>query len=117
LSYGNIANYRKRVTVADSNCAGYFAAGGMKIIHAQGVSASTPGVSITNTISHHNIGHGGWDDVGSQFITVQGSHFYTNEGAGYSHEIGCEINFTGNELDHNGNSLKNPSPGQAALLA
>jgi hypothetical protein len=116
LSWGNFANYRKRVTVADSNCAGYFAAGGMKVVHAQGLNASTPGLNITNTISHHNIGHGGWDDVGSQYITVQGSHFYTNEGAGYSHEIGCDINFTGNELDHNGNSLKNASPGTAALL-
>jgi hypothetical protein len=116
LSWGNIANYRKQVTVADSNCAGYFAAGGMKVVHTQGVNAATPGLTITNTISHHNIGHGGWDDVGSQYITVQGSHFYTNEGAGYSHEIGCDINFTGNEVDHNGNSLKNPSPGQAALV-
>ncbi len=116
LSYGNIANYRKRVTVADTNCAGYFAAGGMKVVHAQGLNASTPGLIMTNTISHHNIGHGGWDDVGSQFMTVQGNHFYTNEGAGYSHEIGCDINFSGNELDHNGNSLKNANMATAALL-
>jgi hypothetical protein len=105
-----------RVTVADSNCAGYFAAGGMKAVHVQGLDASTPGLTMTNTISHHNIGHGGWDDIGSQYITVQGSHFYNNEGAGYSHEIGCDINLTRNEIDHNGNPLKNPSPTQAALV-
>jgi hypothetical protein len=116
FSWGNIANYRKRVTVADSNCAGYYAAGGMKAVHAHGVSASAPGLTITSTISHHNIGAGGWDDVGSQYITVQNSHFYSNEGTGYMHEIGCDINFTGNEVDHNGNSLKNPGLGQAALL-
>ena len=55
---------------------------------------------MMNTIVHHNIGHGGWDDVGSQFMTIQGNHFYTNESAGYSHEIGCDVLFSGNELDH-----------------
>ncbi len=115
LSWGNIANYRKQITV-DSNCAGYFAAGGMKVIHAQGLSASVPGLTISNTLMHHNIGHGGWDDVGSQYLTIQGNHIYNNEGAGYFHEIGCEIDFRGNELNGNGSPIKNATLGLAALL-
>jgi hypothetical protein len=116
FSWGNIANYRKRVTVADSNCGGYYSAGGMKVVHVQGLSASSPGTTIANSIVHHNIGHGGWDDLGSQFTTVRGNRFYANEGAGYLHEIGCEIQFSGNELDYNGFELKNSSPGLAALI-
>jgi hypothetical protein len=116
LSWGNIANYRKRVTVPDSNCGGYFGAGAMKVVHVQGLNASVPGLTIANSSVHHNIGHGGWDDVGSQFITIQGNHLYANEGAGYSHEIGCDILFTGNEVDHNGFALKNPSSGVAAVV-
>jgi hypothetical protein len=116
FSWGNIANYRKRMTVADSNCGGYYASGAMKVVHVQGLSPSFPGLAITNSIVRNNIGHGGWDDVGSRFITVQGNHFYANEGTGYLHEIGCEIQFSGNEVDHNGFALKNPTSGLAALI-
>jgi hypothetical protein len=115
FSWGNIANYRKRLTL-DSSCGGYFASGGMKAVHIQGLSASSPGLTIANSIFHHNIGDGGWDDVGGQFITIQGNHFFNNEGSGYSHEIGCDILFSGNEVDHNGASLKNSNSGVAALI-
>ncbi len=115
VSWNNIANYRKLASVPNASCGGYFASGGLKVDTAQGVSASVPGSIMTNNKLHHNIGPGGWDDIGSQYLTVTGNQIYSNEGAGYFHEIGCEIAFSGNQLYSNGVSIKNPDTGFGAL--
>ena len=105
LSWNNIANFRQ--TKSGGGCGGYWDAGASKFVLANQGNAASPSLVIRNVESHHNIGDGGWTDVRNQFVSVHDSHFHHNERHGYVHEIGCDIEFYANELDHNGTALKN----------
>ena len=57
--------------------------------------------------SHDNVGAGFWTDVNNRYVLVRGGRFHDNEWVGYFHEIGCDIEITGIESDHNGTPIKN----------
>jgi hypothetical protein len=114
ISWNNIANHMRVVVGTGTGCdymtgkpGGYWGAGGAKLVHAQGGSTSNPDLQLVNAQVHDNIGPGSWTDVNDRFVLVQGGRFYANEWSGYDHEIGCEIEITGAEIDHNGRPIKN----------
>jgi hypothetical protein len=114
ISWNNISNHM-RVNQSDSGACdytpgtpgGYWGAGGAKIVMANGGSTSNPDFELIDTLSHDNVGPGFWTDVNNRYVLVQGGRFYRNEWVGYFHEIGCDIEITGVESDHNGTPIKN----------
>jgi hypothetical protein len=116
VSWNNIANYR---AVIDGVCKGYWSAGALKFVLAEG-TPSDPGLIIDGLESHHNVGSGYWDDVHTRYVRVQGGHFHHNEGPGLVHEISCDLDVRMGEFDHNGIPLKNtdtPLPGAGILVS
>jgi hypothetical protein len=114
LSWNNIANHARVTPAASGACdfmsgtpGGYWGAGGAKIVLAAGGSTTNPDLQILGMQSHDNVGPGFWTDVNNRYVLVQGGRFYDNEWFGYFHEIGCDIDITGVEADHNGTPIKN----------
>jgi hypothetical protein len=105
LSWNNVANYR-RTNETGPRCGDYWGAGAAKFVLSVG-TPTDPGLKIVNLESHHNVGDGLWTDIRNQYVLVQRGHFHDNERFGYFHEIGCDIELTANELDHNGAPIKN----------
>jgi hypothetical protein len=105
LSWNNIANYR---LLGDDGvtCQGYWSAGATKFVLTMG-TPTAPGLSVLRVESHHNVGDGFWTDIRNQYVLIAGGRFHDNERAGYVHEIGCDIEITGAEFDHNGEPIKN----------
>jgi hypothetical protein len=109
LSWNNIANYRalNTGTACDTGtCGGYWGAGACKFVLTEGTTTN-PGLWVVNLNSHDNVGPGFWTDVNNQYTTLQGGRLHGNEGSGYDHEISCDIDIGGVEIDHNGTPIKN----------
>jgi hypothetical protein len=114
ISWNNIVNHVRVTTGTAGGCDymtgspnGYWGAGGAKIVLAAGGSTTSPDFKLIDMQSHDNVGAGFWTDVNNRYVLVHGGRFYRNEWVGYFHEIGCDIEITGIESDHNGTPIKN----------
>jgi hypothetical protein len=114
LSWNNIANHVRVSTGSSGACdymtgtpGGYWGSGAAKIVLSAGGSTTNPDFKLIDMQSHDNVGAGFWTDVNNRYVLVQGGRFHGNEWVGYFHEIGCDIEITGIESDHNGTPIKN----------